>query len=79
MSSAELAFASASAAARVAIPSSFTMFRLLRLCVPKLVLVVCANDGSLSVSFGKGSGFGDKSSTLNGGGEMERMCEVMRR
>ena len=72
--------ASASAAARAAISSSFTTLRLLRLlCVPKPVLVVCANDKSSAVIFGEGSGFGDRSSTSNGGGETERAREVTRR
>ena len=77
MSSAALA--SASAAARAAMSSSFTTLRLLRSCVPKPVVVVCANDGSSAVSFGEGSGFGDRSSTSNGGGETERAREVTRR
>ena len=61
-----LASASASASA------SFTRLRLRRL--------VCAANGSSSVvSFGEGSGFGDKSSTSNGGGETERAREVTRK
>ena len=64
----------ASASARAAISSSFTTLRLRRLCV-----VRAANGSSSVVSFGEGSGFGDKNSTSNGGGETERAREVTRR
>ena len=58
---ASAALALASAAAHASISSSFTTLGLLRLCVPKLVVVVCTN-GSSAVSFGEGSGFGYRSS-----------------
>ena len=62
----------ASALARAAISSSFTTLRLRRLGV----VSVANGSSSAVVSFGEGSGFGDKSSTSNGGGETERAREV---